>query len=241
LFFLFVSKSVVNAGGPGSHSIRKLSLRAAVLPRKGGLFMWRLLCLLCVAAGIVAGTPVALSAVEVVYIEDFEDADGAPAFDALFSHDFSALDIHGDPADPNWLFDENARFSEMGVMLGLATNTQDAVQFRLSAGEAIVRASVDFYVWPYPSSLQQYHYIDFVGNNGQKRFYLAPASGFDTVTCMSEEVGSISQIKMCAIEGLFDNVTIHVVPEPSSVLPLCLVIGTWLSMSGWRRRTSGFA
>ena len=154
-----------------------------------------------------------------IYVEDFEEG-GEPGFGYPFDHTFEISPyLTGSATEPTWGFfaDPNK-----GTVLALGS-AQDSVTFQLSFNQAVVYASVDAQSWANPNINDDDKYsIDFLGENGSHRIYLPGGSDWNTFEMSSNEIGSIWCIQLRGLESRFDNITIHVVPEPS-ITPLALI------------------
>jgi hypothetical protein len=199
--------------------------------------MWRFAFLSSVAAAVIAATAASALADAVsylTYVEDFEDGAGNPGFSYPFLHEIEISPYaQHPPAKPVWGFMEDPYYPDQGTVLALGGGTQDSITFALSGEETIVYASVEVQIWGNPVKNDNYS-IDFIGESGTRHLFLAGGAGRQTLALSSEAVGSITCLQLRAPEGRFDNVTIHVVPEPRIPLVLFLGVGAFIVL--WTKR-----
>ena len=151
-----------------------------------------------------------------IHIEDFME-DGEPGFDPLFNHDF-----HGyNGQDPSWTF----WFERILIY----SQTTDEITFNLTSGQSVAYASLDI-----TGGGGEVH---FVGSDGELSFSNDDMPEIVTYEANRNEIGSIVAIKLSSWQGVFDNVTIHVVPEPSAAAACILlcVFGCLARVDRWRR------
>ena len=150
-----------------------------------------------------------------IHIEDFME-DGDPGFDPLFNHDF-----HGyNGQNPSWTF-----WFE-GILI--TSRTTDKITFNLDPGQTVSYASLDVTGGGAE--------VRFVGVVGELNFSNVDVPGIVSYEANSE-IGPIVAIELSSWEGVFDNVTIHVVPEPSAAaacILMCL-FGCITRACRWRR------
>ena len=163
---------------------------------------------------------------DVIYIEDFEDYQGNAGFDPLFNHSFNGA---------SWSIIDSSYYPENGEVLMLHQQTEDHVTFNLPPGQHITYASVDAWVWNSPALDNDYS-IDFVGQNGVETVFLEHTEDYQPFGMSSEAIGYITEIRLhsSTAESFYDNITIHVVPEPSCFM--LLLIGIVISCASLLRR-----
>ena len=167
-----------------------------------------------------------------IYVEDFEE-DGGPGFGYPFDHTFEISPYStGSVTTPNWEFLESQNH---GTVLALGAATQDSITFQLPANQTVVYASVDAQSWANPNINDDDKYsIDFLGENGSQRIYLPGGSAWNTFEISSDEIGSVWCIQLRGVESRFDNITIHVIPEPS--MTSLILIGFTFFLIFYKRR-----
>jgi hypothetical protein len=167
-----------------------------------------------------------------IHVEDFEDDQGGTGFDPLFVHQFTRDD--GEPAYR--LYDNSTYYPEHGVSLNLEGGTQDAISFNLSPIDKIVYASVDFITQYDPFENDRWA-VDFIGTSGMQTIYLYyPGTQYETIGIGSDTVGAITEIRLrLPGEGYFDNITIHVIPEPTILLFALSFLPCWCMRLLWHR------
>lgn len=175
--------------------------------------MCRLPLLFLLAAATIAATPGTAPAEVTVYVEDFEDGAGNPAFDPMFSHEITASPY----AEPMLYRELRSLPSSPGTGIALfLAPAQDTVTFSLLPGQEIVYVSVDANI--FSSGGTEKTSIDFIGRDDTFRVLLGSPCEWKTITASSSGIGPIQEIQMRSLEGYFDNITIHVIPEPSLVV-----------------------
>jgi len=191
-------------------------------------FLFHVVAAFTLVAMALAG---AASAEIVYYFEDFEN-DGQPGFDSMFNHEFSA-----EPGkEPNWRIGE---WPEGDFFLGLAGAT-DTITFNLPSSAAATYGAV------YLSSgnpVNSYTSVRFVGSEGW--WETGPDDyGSTFVKITASQIGAIGQIQLHSSQGIFRGVIIGVIPEPGSMVLLCVSIGfaalTRVSLGRRRPRTRPF-
>ena len=128
-----------------------------------------------------------------IYVEDFME-DGEPGFDPLFNHDL--YDDNGQ--DPSWMF----WFEQILIF----PHTTDEITFNLGPGQAVSYASLEV-----TSGGAE---VRFVGTEGELNFSNVDVPGIVIYEATRDEIGPIVAIELRSGQGCFDNISIHVVPEP---------------------------
>ena len=178
---------------------------------------------------LVIASAVVSRAETMIFVEDFEDEQGQPAFDPMFNHQFNE-DCWG-------IHDYSHLYPENGAILELGLRTKDFISFELQPWQHVVYASVDTIVG-HPPNMDEDYSIDFIGQEGTQKVFLTQTEGFQSFGMSSETIGHITGIRIHSsmMECFFDNVAIHVIPEPSSLLLLTIGLSISAGIGGCARR-----
>jgi len=190
--------------------------------------MLRLSFLVVAMGAVIVAGPGAARADMTIYVEDFEE-NGQPGCDPTFNHQFTASPYLKPGSPVYWELRDVPSSPEYGTALLLAP-AQDAISFLLPPGQEVVYASVDACMWGSSSLSPENYSVDFIGCDGSLRILLGSSLEWETVEVSSAEIGPINEIQMRCSEGFFDNITIHVIPDPS--LAILLLAGLAISCVG---------
>jgi hypothetical protein len=174
-----------------------------------------------VALALVALCPSAARADTLIFVEDFSDASGEPAFDPLFNHSC----VVDDPEGSHWALGTDLR-------LWLVAGFANTVTFNLEPDWSVIGASVESFTHGLSCSAR------FIGATGTAEF--APETWpFDPPllwAVSADDIGEITAIELRSGQGSFDNVTIQVrvVPEPAA--GVLLTTGLFIAFVGLTRR-----
>ena len=185
--------------------------------------MLRLILFTLAALSLVATAGIARADVT-IYVEDFENEQGGSGLDPLFDHEFSA-----DPdITPYWRLGKGVE----EYYLYLGNGTTDTITFNLPSSAIVTYGSVVLH----EGLNDLVTSIRFIGSEGSWQ------SGADNndqrvFEITSDQIGVIEQIELYSKQGIFNSVTITVVPEASSaMLILSLVFTALFQLTLLRRK-----
>lgn len=174
-------------------------------------------CLLALALVAFSATPT--RAETLIFVEDFSDESGDPAFDPLFNH-FCVVD---DPEGNYW------GIGGTDPRLMLVPGLADTITFNVQPEWTVTTASVE--------SFDYKNAVRFIGTEGTLAFgpQVDPFEPPLLWEATAQQIGVITAIELSASQGVFDNVTIEVVvPEPSAAV--LLATGLLVGLMGLSRR-----
>jgi hypothetical protein len=175
-------------------------------------------CILALA--LAALCPSAARADTLIFVEDFSDESGNPAFDPLFNHSC----VVDDPEGHHW----GIAGTNPSLMLGVAF--PNTITFALEPDWSVIGASVE--------CLSYNNTARFIGTTGTAEFAadIWPFEGPFLWEISANDIGEITAIELRASQGWFDNVTIEVfvVPEPSAAV--LLATGLFVALAALARR-----
>ena len=188
--------------------------------------MIRFIFLLAGAFALLAvALPGAASAELIYYVEDFEH-NGEPGFDPMFNHEFTA-----DPGTAgNWNVSRWVGPSHPGECSLFLARTTDTITFHLPSNERIVFASVSLHDGLAPNTS-----VRFIGSldawtTGSVDY------GKKIIEITAAQIGAIQHIELYSTQGIFLNITIGVVPEPTNTILLFWLITVAILRASGRRR-----
>ncbi|MCX7426600.1 MAG: PEP-CTERM sorting domain-containing protein [Planctomycetia bacterium] len=175
----------------------------------------------CLLALVLAALcPSAALADTRIFVEDFSDASGNPAFDPLFNHSC----VVDDPEGNHW------RINGADARFFLSPDFVDTITFNLQPDWSVVGASVE--------AFNLTERARFIGTQDTAEF-VANSWPFEPPLLWevsANDIGEISTIELTMLQGSFDNVTIQVrvVPEPATAV--LLAAGLLVALVGLTRR-----
>ena len=168
-------------------------------------------------AVVVVALVVAAPTMAVQHVEDFEYE--TPASDTFTNGVFQHNIVPIPPLDYVW-WEISDDFSNptptSGNALVLAPAT-DEVTFDLGLGEYVNYAAIDFADWGGGTTFEVIGTLDTYSVS-------ISSGGWGSADTSGQSLGEITMIKLISYEGVFDNLTIDVVPEPAT-LGLLLIGG----------------
>jgi hypothetical protein len=142
-------------------------------------------------------------------VEDF-GRPSEPGFDGFFLHSL----INPPPANAFWEFtDQQSLASPGNYELFLAPAT-DNIRFATSPSQFVDFAAVTVTDYCGLGCTS----VTFVGAAGTKEFKNSAVGVSQIFDTIGLNLGAINQIVLTSAEGAFDNLTVNVVPEPSTFL-----------------------
>ncbi len=158
-----------------------------------------------------------------LYVEDFED-DSNPSLPGFSSQIFQHTilpPLGGLPGDENWFFGDNDGRHPYYLALNPGI---DEVTFSLGADEYVDYASVKLINWSIGETV-----FEAIGTLGTYSVTISDfydpsesLSSWPFTDTSGANIGKIEKIRLISDHGAFDNLTINVVPEPTTFLLFAL-------------------
>ncbi len=162
---------------------------------------------------LIVGLMLSSPALSVEYVEDFEDDSnpGQPGFASeVFQHSIVPI-----PGSDHAVWDIGDWGSPPGGNALCLWPALDEITFDLGPGEYVDYAAIEFIDWGGATTFEVVGTLD--------TFSVQPLStGWQPADTGGENLGQITMIKLYSYEGGFDNLTINVVPEPTTLFLLGL-------------------
>ena len=149
-----------------------------------------------------------------------EDFEGLDTSSTEFSH---GIFNHSINSSSSWDFYIHA---EANQHLALFDGGSDKITFSLNPGQYVEYAQIDYIDWDGDS------YVEFQGTAGTYKVFGTGGDWdtWDSISTSGRNLGQITSITLFSNEGSFDNLSVNVVPEPTSLG--FLLLGAW----GLKRR-----